>query len=47
LSDTKKSGIKGELQKLVSEWPLEVIKHQKDEDRKVYQKAIVDILVHL
>lgn len=24
-----------ELQKLVSEWPLEVIKHQKEEIKKV------------
>ncbi|GFY85231.1 hypothetical protein Acr_03g0020050 [Actinidia rufa] len=34
LSDAKKPGIMVGLQKLVSEWPLEVIKHQKDEDRK-------------
>ncbi|PSS33950.1 UPF0283 membrane protein like [Actinidia chinensis var. chinensis] len=34
LSDAKKPGIMVELQKLVSEWTLEVIKHQKDEDRK-------------
>ncbi|KAK7348206.1 hypothetical protein VNO80_22756 [Phaseolus coccineus] len=40
LSDTKKSGIKGELQKLVSEWPLEVIKHQKDEDRKALAASL-------
>lgn len=35
LPDAKKSGMKDELQKLASEWPLEVIKHQKEEDRKV------------
>lgn len=35
LSDAKKSGIKDQLQKLVSDWPSEVIKHQKEEDRKV------------
>ncbi|KAG4942164.1 hypothetical protein JHK85_046810 [Glycine max] len=46
LSDTKKSGIKGELQKLVSEWPLEVIKHQKEEDRKALSASLKsDILV--
>ncbi|XP_027916971.1 uncharacterized protein LOC114176213 [Vigna unguiculata] len=40
LSDKKKSGIKDELQKLVSEWPLEVIKHQKDEDRKALAASL-------
>ncbi|TKY54116.1 hypothetical protein E2542_SST18522 [Spatholobus suberectus] len=46
LSDAKKSGIKGELQKLVSEWPLEVIKHQKEEDRKALAASLKsDILV--
>lgn len=35
LSDAKKSGITAELQKLVNKWPLEVIKRQKEEDRKV------------
>ncbi|XP_020227028.1 uncharacterized protein LOC109808435 [Cajanus cajan] len=40
LSDAKKSGIKGELQKLVSEWPLEVIKHQKEEDRKALAASL-------
>ncbi|XP_059648859.1 uncharacterized protein LOC132294864 [Cornus florida] len=34
LPDEKKPGIMVELQKLVSEWPLEVIKHQKEGDRK-------------
>ncbi|XP_061367957.1 uncharacterized protein LOC133310974 isoform X2 [Gastrolobium bilobum] len=34
LSDAKKSGIKDELQKLVAEWPLEIIKHQKEEDKE-------------
>lgn len=37
LPDAKKSSIAVELQKLVSEWPLEVIKRQKEEDRKVYR----------
>lgn len=35
LPDTKRGSIVDELQKLVNEWPLEVIKHQKPEDRKV------------
>ncbi|GMN46512.1 hypothetical protein TIFTF001_015695 [Ficus carica] len=34
LSDAKKSSIVVELQKLVSEWPVEVIKCQKEENRK-------------
>ncbi|PIA44568.1 hypothetical protein AQUCO_01700277v1 [Aquilegia coerulea] len=34
LPDEKRTGIATELQKLVSEWPLEVIKYQKEEDRK-------------
>ncbi|KAJ7980218.1 RING finger and CHY zinc finger domain-containing protein 1 isoform 1 [Quillaja saponaria] len=34
LSNAKKSGITAALQKLVDEWPSEVIKHQKDDDRK-------------
>ncbi|CAK9145526.1 unnamed protein product [Ilex paraguariensis] len=40
LSDAKRQGIIVELQKLVSEWPLEVIKHQKDEDRKALAAAL-------
>jgi hypothetical protein len=36
LSDAKKSGMKDELQKLVSEWPFEVLKHKEKEERKVY-----------
>ncbi|KAK7292313.1 hypothetical protein RIF29_08091 [Crotalaria pallida] len=40
LSDAKKSGIKDELQKLVSVWPLEVIKHQKEEDRKALAASL-------
>lgn len=34
LSGDKKSGIKVELQKLVSEWPFEVLKHKKEEEKK-------------
>ncbi|KAJ1443565.1 Tetratricopeptide-like helical domain superfamily [Sesbania bispinosa] len=40
LSDAKKSGIKDELQKLVSEWPLEVIKHKKEEERKTLAASL-------
>ena len=36
LSDAKKPGITVEVEKLVNEWPSEVIKHTKEEDRKVY-----------
>ena len=42
LSDAKKSGIMAELQKLVNEWPLEVIKRQKEADRKVILLIIED-----
>lgn len=42
LSDAKKSGITAELQKLANEWPLEVIKRQKEEDRKVILLKIED-----
>ncbi|KAH7513283.1 uncharacterized protein LOC107426922 [Ziziphus jujuba] len=34
LPEAKKSNILVELQKLVNEWPLEVIKHQKEENKK-------------
>ncbi|KAL7178082.1 hypothetical protein ACSBR2_031270 [Camellia fascicularis] len=40
LSDAKKPGIMVELQKVVSEWPLEVIKHQKEEDRMALAAAL-------
>ncbi|XP_028800015.1 uncharacterized protein LOC114755315 isoform X2 [Neltuma alba] len=40
LPDAKKSGMKDELQKLVSEWPLEVIKHQKEEGRKALAASL-------
>lgn len=40
LPDAKKTGMKDELQKLVSEWPLEVIKHQKEEDRKALAASL-------
>ncbi|KAK9664270.1 hypothetical protein RND81_14G030100 [Saponaria officinalis] len=34
--DSKREDIIAELQKLVSEWPSEVIKHQNQEDRKAF-----------
>ncbi|OMO98420.1 hypothetical protein COLO4_13921 [Corchorus olitorius] len=34
LPETKKAGIKDEIENLVNEWPSEVIKHKKEEDRK-------------
>ncbi|XP_030923743.1 uncharacterized protein LOC115950659 [Quercus lobata] len=40
LSDAKKSGIMAELQKLVNEWPLEVIKRQKEADRKALATSL-------
>ncbi|KAL2506701.1 hypothetical protein Adt_22322 [Abeliophyllum distichum] len=40
LSDPKRPGIMVELQKLVSEWPLEVVKHQKEESRKALAAAL-------
>lgn len=35
LPDQKKPSFTDELQKLVNEWPLEVVKRQKKDDRKV------------
>ncbi|XP_062174870.1 uncharacterized protein LOC133880026 [Alnus glutinosa] len=40
LSDAKKSGIMVETQKLVNEWPLEVIKHQEKENRKALAESL-------
>ncbi|KAK4275803.1 hypothetical protein QN277_018825 [Acacia crassicarpa] len=40
LPDAKKSGMKDELQKLVSDWPMEVIEHQKEEDRKALAASL-------
>lgn len=40
LSESKRPGIKVELQKLVSEWSLEVVKRQKEEDRKELAAAL-------
>ncbi|GKV39013.1 hypothetical protein SLEP1_g46851 [Rubroshorea leprosula] len=40
LPDSKKSGIMDELEKLVNEWPFEVIKHQSDEDRKALAASL-------
>ncbi|KAB1214048.1 hypothetical protein CJ030_MR5G017311 [Morella rubra] len=40
LSDARKSGIMVELQKLVNEWPVEVINHQKEADRKALAASL-------
>ncbi|XP_022760496.1 uncharacterized protein LOC111306816 [Durio zibethinus] len=40
LSDAKKPGIADEVEKLVNEWPMEVIKHQKEEDRKALAASL-------
>ncbi|CAI9762682.1 unnamed protein product [Fraxinus pennsylvanica] len=40
LSDAKRPVIMVELQKLVSEWPLEILKHQKEESRKASAAAL-------
>ncbi|WJX32354.1 hypothetical protein P8452_20687 [Trifolium repens] len=40
LSDAKKSGMKDELQKLVSEWPFEVLKHKEKEERKTLAASL-------
>ncbi|XP_050886125.1 uncharacterized protein LOC127091507 [Lathyrus oleraceus] len=51
LSEAKKSGMKDELQKLVSEWPLEVLKHKKEEERKTLAASlksdILDMVTNL
>lgn len=41
LPDQKKPFVKDELQKLVAEWPTEVIKRQKKDDRKAMAEALV------
>ncbi|OMO53719.1 hypothetical protein CCACVL1_28411 [Corchorus capsularis] len=40
LSETKKAGIKDEIENLVNEWPSEVIKHKKEEDRKALAASL-------
>ncbi|XP_057960133.1 uncharacterized protein LOC131152322 [Malania oleifera] len=40
LTDAKRPGLMVELQNLVSEWPLEVIKRQKEENRKALAAAL-------
>ncbi|EOY06418.1 RING finger and CHY zinc finger domain-containing protein 1 isoform 1 [Theobroma cacao] len=40
LSDAKKPGIAVEVEKLVNEWPSDVIKHQKEEDRKALAASL-------
>ncbi|ESQ47719.1 hypothetical protein EUTSA_v10021000mg [Eutrema salsugineum] len=51
--DEKKSALEAEFQKLVNEWPVDVIKHQKEEDKKAVAAslksgipAMVDALVN-
>ncbi|XP_044498305.1 uncharacterized protein LOC123220267 [Mangifera indica] len=39
LSDAKKSSIMDELHKLINEWPLDVLKHQKEEGKKALATA--------
>lgn len=40
LPDKKKPGIKDELQKLISQWPDELMKMQKEEDREAFAEAL-------
>lgn len=40
LPDSKRSAIADELEKLVNEWPFDVIKHQKEEDRKALAASL-------
>ncbi|KAG2638938.1 uncharacterized protein LOC120662122 [Panicum virgatum] len=41
LPDQKKPFVKDELQKLIAEWPAEVIKRQKKDDRKAMEEALI------
>ncbi|XP_048427385.1 uncharacterized protein LOC103937574 isoform X4 [Pyrus x bretschneideri] len=41
LPDTKKSSIVVGLEKLVNEWPLEVIRRQKEEDRRALATSLI------
>jgi len=41
LPDQKKPFVKDELQKLIAEWPAEVIKRQKKDDRKAIEEALI------
>ncbi|KAL3634575.1 hypothetical protein CASFOL_021629 [Castilleja foliolosa] len=43
LSDARRSSISAELQKLVSEWPLDVIKHQKENKQAFAETLQKDI----
>ncbi|XP_024026976.1 uncharacterized protein LOC21391840 isoform X2 [Morus notabilis] len=54
LPDAKKSSIMVELQKLVSEWPVDVIKRQKEENRKELARqfqtdipAMINVLLNM
>jgi hypothetical protein len=41
LPDQKKPFVKDELKKLIAEWPTEVIKRQKKDDRKAMEEALI------
>ncbi|CAN6226489.1 unnamed protein product [Urochloa humidicola] len=41
LPDQKKPFVKDELEKLIAEWPAEVIKRQKKDDRKAMEEALI------
>ncbi|XP_062188992.1 uncharacterized protein LOC133892319 [Phragmites australis] len=41
LPDQKKPFVKDELQKLIAEWPTEVIRRQKKDDRKAMEEALI------
>ncbi|KAL6896920.1 hypothetical protein ACP4OV_007492 [Aristida adscensionis] len=41
LPDQKKPFVKDELQKLIAEWPTEVIKRQKKDNRKALEEALI------
>lgn len=39
--DEKKSSVSTELKKLVNEWPVDVIKRQTEEDKKVKKFSLL------
>ncbi|WVZ67005.1 hypothetical protein U9M48_016151 [Paspalum notatum var. saurae] len=41
LPDQKKPFVKDELEKLIAEWPIEVIKRQKKDNRKAMEEALI------
>nr|BAC42709.1 unknown protein [Arabidopsis thaliana] len=42
--DEKKSAISTEFEKLVNEWPVDVIKHQTDEDKKALAASLKSVI---